>query len=330
MTGLKIAVLGSNSFAGSQFVAHSIKSNKVLGINRSNEGSELFLPYKKLQKTDNYQFLPLDLNNDLERICIEIEKFKPQIIVDFAGQGMVAESWQHPDQWYQTNIVSKAKLHQFLCGKAWLQKYIRISTPEVYGSSESLIDENASYNPSTPYAVSHAAIDMSLKAYFKQYQFPVVFTRFSNFYGSGQQLYRIIPRTIIYALTNKKLMLHGGGQAVRAFIHAQDVVEGIEAVIEQGEFGETYHFSTSDFVTIKSLVEQIHHIMGVEHQELVEMSQDRPGKDLKYLMNDNKAKTQLAWQPQMTLTAGLIQTIDWVQSNLNDILKLPLNYQHKE
>jgi dTDP-glucose 4,6-dehydratase len=331
MNPQNIVVLGSNSFAGSQYIASALSCNRnIMGINRSNESNDLFLPYKKSQFHHHYQFLQLDLNNDFERICFEIENFKPQVIVDFVGQGMVAESWQHPEQWYQTNIVSKVKLHQFLCGKSWLQKYIRISTPEVYGSSDTLIDESAAYNPSTPYAVSHAAIDMSLKAYFKQFTFPVIFTRFSNFYGPGQQLYRIIPRTIIYALTGQKLMLHGGGHAVRAFIHADDVSQSIQAVIERGQLGETYHFSSNDFVTIKSLVEQIHHIMKLEHQDLVQTTEDRLGKDLKYLMNDSKAQTELGWQQQIALTDGITQTIDWVKNNLIQILKSPLNYQHKE
>jgi dTDP-glucose 4,6-dehydratase len=301
-----------------------------LGINRSDESGDLFLPYRKSEFCSHYRFLQLDLNHDFERICSELKRFEPQVIVDFAGQGMVAESWQRPEQWYQTNIVSKVKLHQFLCGKSWLKKYIRISTPEVYGSSDSLIDESAAYNPSTPYAVSHAAIDMSLNAYLKQFGFPVVFTRFSNFYGPGQQLYRIIPRTIIYALTGQKLMLHGGGHAVRAFIHAHDVARSIQAVIERGQLGETYHFSGNDFVTIKSLVERIHHIMKVDHHALVQTTEDRLGKDLKYLMNDTKAKSELGWQQQIALSDGLSQTIDWVKTNISEILNSPLNYQHKE
>jgi dTDP-glucose 4,6-dehydratase len=246
----KILVLGSNSFAGSQYVEHTLNHDvQILGINRSAERSHIFLPHLDSPFIHNYEFKQLDLNLDFEQIQKVLLDFEPEVIVDFAGQGMVAESWQQPEQWYQTNIVAKAKLHNFLKDKSWLKKYIRISTPEVYGSCEEKIDETATYNPSTPYAVSHAAIDMSLKAYQKQYDFPVVFTRYSNFYGPGQQLYRIIPRTIVYALTNQTLQLHGGGKAVRAFIHGQDVASAINASIKSGVVGETYHFSTDSFVS---------------------------------------------------------------------------------
>lgn len=137
----KIAVLGSNSFAGSAFVAEALcREHPVFGMSRSKEPDSVFLPYK--HKT-NFQFRQLDLNQNLSQIIEVLAEFKPEIIVDFAGQGMVAESWQAPEQWYQTNIVAKVKLHHWLKDQAWLKKYIRISTPEVYGSCDDLINETA-------------------------------------------------------------------------------------------------------------------------------------------------------------------------------------------
>lgn len=326
----RILVLGSNSFAGSQYIAYSLNAEtQIMGINRSAESSDIFLPYKSNSFSQQYTFKQLDLNKDFAQLATEMELYRPEYIVDFAGQGMVAESWQQPEQWYQTNILAKVKLHSFLKDKTWLRKYIRVSTPEVYGSSEAKITESAHYNPSTPYAVSHAATDMSLMAYYRQYDFPVVFTRFSNFYGAGQQLYRIIPRTIIYALSNKTLSLHGGGKAVRAFIHGKDIASAIQSCISKGEAGQTYHFSTDSFISVKYLVEKIHAQMQIKQGSLVEVTADRPGKDLKYLMDDTKARTELTWTPNISLDEGITDTIKWVQQNLQEILHLPLEYQHK-
>ena len=206
---------------------------------------------------------------------------------------MVAESWQNPAQWYNTNIVAKVKLHDQLRQKDWLERYIRISTPEVYGSQENLLQETWEYNPSSPYAVSHAAIDQSLKAFNKQYDFPVILTRFANFYGPGQQLYRIVPRTIIYALLGKKLQLHGGGTSVRAFISGVDVADAVMRSINYGLVGEVYHFSPERFLTIRKLIEIICSKMGVDFAELVEIAPDRPGKDQAYLMDSEKARRDL-------------------------------------
>src|SRR3954466_2564273 len=220
----RVAVLGSNSFAGTAFIDAALsETHEVLGISRSPEPPPIFLPYRENSRASAYRFQQLDLNRDFDAVCVALDDFAPAFVVDFAGQGMVAESWTRPEQWYQTNIVSKVRLHEFLRRHRTLEKYVRVSTPEVYGSTPHLIREHQPYAPSTPYAVSHAAIDMSLAAFHRNYGFPVVLTRFANFFGPGQQLYRIVPRTIIYALVGRRLSLDGAGTSVRAFIHSRDV-----------------------------------------------------------------------------------------------------------
>ncbi|MCB1168421.1 MAG: GDP-mannose 4,6-dehydratase, partial [Leptospiraceae bacterium] len=322
-----IAVLGSNSFAGAAYVARAIRDgHNVIGINRSPEGPEIFLPYRREPNRSNYVFHQGDVNHDLPRILEVIRDHRAAIVVDFAGQGMVAESWQSPEQWYETNIVSKVKLHNSLRKLDFLERYVRISTPEVYGSQEELLKETYVYNPSTPYAVSHAAIDMSLRAFRRNYDFPVIFTRFANFYGAGQQLYRIVPRTIIYALEGKTLQLHGGGKAVRAFIHAEDVAQGIVCSIEEGRLGDIYHFSPERFVTIRELVEIICQRMGVVFDDLVEVAPDRPGKDLRYLMDSQRARNELGWVERFSLEEGLDSTIQWIKDNLAEIRSLEWDY----
>ena len=326
----KFAVLGSNSFAGAAFVARALADGaQVVGYNRSAESSPIFLPYRKLDSSGNYSFVRADINQDLDVVLASMDKFQPQVVVDFAGQGMVAESWQNPEQWYSTNIVSKVKLHDQLRRREWLKKYVRVSTPEVYGSQESLAKESWHYNPSTPYAVSHASIDMSLRAFHQQYGFPVVFTRFANFYGPGQQLYRIVPRTIIYALTGKKLQLQGGGTSVRAFIFGDDVADGIMRASSAGKVGDVYHFSAERFLSIRSAVEIICQRVGVPFHSMVEVAPDRPGKDQAYLMDSQKARNELDWCDQVNFEQGVDATIDWIRNSIDEIQGLPLNYIHK-
>ena len=326
----RYAVLGSNSFAGAAFVARALADGAdVIGFNRSNESSPIFLPYLKIKSSGSYTFFQADINHDLDSILSRLDIFRPQVVVDFAGQGMVAESWQNPAQWYNTNIVAKVKLHDQLRIRNWLERYVRISTPEVYGSQESLLQETWQYNPSTPYAVSHAAVDQSLRAFYQQYNFPVVFTRFANFYGPGQQLYRIVPRTIIYGLLGKKLQLHGGGTSVRAFISGVDMADAVMRSIDTGVIGEAYHFSPERFLTIREIIEIICSRMDVGFEDLVEIAPDRPGKDQAYLMDSKKARRELGWQESHTFEKGIDNTICWVKDSFDEISSLPLNYIHK-
>eukprot|EP00611_Tribonema_gayanum_P006185 TRINITY_DN1546_c0_g1_i6.p3 TRINITY_DN1546_c0_g1~~TRINITY_DN1546_c0_g1_i6.p3 ORF type:complete len:332 (-),score=-3.38 TRINITY_DN1546_c0_g1_i6:2657-3652(-) len=326
----RFAVIGSNSFAGSAFVHKALNDGaEVIGFNRSPEGSDIFLPYKKSVNKDHYTFYQANINHDFDLITERLEAFKPEVVVDFAGQGMVAESWDNPAQWYTTNIVAKVKLHDYLRKCIWLQRFVRISTPEVYGSHDNKIAESWQFNPTTPYAVSHAAVDMSLKAFHQNYGFPVIFTRYANFYGQHQQLYRIIPRTIIYALTNRKLFLHGGGTSIRAFIHAHDVADAIMRAANSGVPGEIYHFSPQEFYTIREVVEIICEQVGVSFSELVELAPDRAGKDKAYLMDATRAKKELGWSDSVSLVQGINETTKWIRENLDEINRLPLDYIHK-
>lgn len=323
-------ILGSTSFAGSSLVNYLLsKDETVIGISRSEEPHPVMQPYFANANKKAFQFFPLDLNQHSEEIKKIILQYKPHYIIDFAGQGMVAESWNDPAQWYLTNIVSKVKLHQFLKDCDFIKRYIRVSTPEVYGDVKNKMQEDQGIAPSTPYAVSHAAIDMSLLAFYKQYQFPMILTRFANFYGPHQQLYRIIPRTIIYGLLGKKLPLQGGGITQRMFIFNDDISDGIYRVMQQGKLGDVYHFSNQPCLSIKALIQKICESLAIPFADVVEEAPERAGKDGIYDMDSTKSQVELGWKPTHTLEQGLEKTIRWVKDNIESIKTLPLNYIHK-
>jgi len=313
----KIAVIGSNSFSGSHFVDYAIeKELDVIGISRSLEPSPVFLPYKK-RANSTFRFYQMDLNHNLSEIMKIIQNFQPGCVVNFAAQSMVGESWQNPEHWYQTNVVANIKFHDRLRQCEFLKKYVHISTPEVYGSCEGLVQENTNYNPSTPYAVSRAAADMSLKSFYDAYDFPVVFTRAANVYGPGQQLYRIIPRAILYFMLGKKLQLHGGGHSVRSFIHIRDVADGTLRVARNGVPGEIYHLSTTRSISIRSLVQMTAEQMELSFEDNVEDVGERMGKDAAYLLDSTKAREALGWKDQINLEQGIEETIAWVKDNMD-------------
>lgn len=328
----KVLVIGSNSFSGASFISHVLATGaKVIGVSRSEEIAPVFLPYRWIS-TDmqkRFSFRQVDLNLDLDTLIEIITTFRPDYVVNFAAQSMVAESWQNPDHWMMTNVVSTVRLHEHLRQCDFIKKYVHVSTPEVYGSCSGLVTEQNPYNPSTPYAVSRAAADMSLMTYFKQYKFPVVFTRAANVYGPGQQLYRIIPRTILFFLTDRKLQLHGGGHSVRSFIHIRDVSEGTLRVMRSTSPGEIYHLSTTRNISIRKVVELIACRLGASFDDLVEVVGDRPGKDSAYLLDSTKARNTLGWQDCISLEKGIDDTIAWVKDNFDTLIRQPSDYIHK-
>ena len=325
----KIVVIGSNSFSGASFIRYALEQGvEVIGISRSPEAERSFLPYKWL-KQSNFIFFELDLNHDLNKIMEIINSEKPDYVINFAAQSMVAQSWDHPEHWFMTNVVSTVKFHDQLRHCNFLKKYVHISTPEVYGSCEGFIKESTSYNPSTPYAVSRAAADMSLQSFFNAYQFPVVFTRAANVYGPGQQLYRIIPRTILFIMLGKTLQLHGGGISTRSFIHMKDVSEATLSIARKSPPGEIYHISTNTIISIHDLVKLICDTMNESFDKLAKVGKERLGKDAAYLLDSAKIRNNLGWEEKISLKEGIEEVIKWVESNLEELKKQPYEYIHK-
>ena len=327
-----IVVLGSNSFAGSSFVNFALNKNyKVIGISRSKEKSKLELKYKNnLLKNKNFKFYKLDINKNIVKIIEIIKRIKkPVFIIDFAGQGMVAESWDNPGLWFKTNVMNKINFIEEL-KKIKINRYIRISTPEVYGSSNKMLLEENTHNPSTPYALTHSSIDKYLKLQKKEFNFPALILRFSNFYGECQPIYRIIPKTIVSILKGKKLNLHGGGLSSRSFIYIDDFSNAIFKAINLRKQNQmVFNISSKEIITIRELVKKICQKMNVNYKNMVKISKDRRAKDKKYLMNSNKAKNILKWSNSTSLNQGLNNTIKWYVKNFDKIKNLNEKYIHK-
>lgn len=326
----KIAVIGSNSFSGASFAAFALeKGADVIGISRSDEPVAAFLPYRWSGAAGRFRFFRHDLNNGLDEIMALLDREKPSHIVNFAAQSMVGQSWEHPEHWFQTNAVSTTVLFNRLRRVDYVDRYVHVTTPEVYGSTDGFITEAAPLNPSTPYAVSRAAGDMSLQSFVSAYGFPAVATRAANVYGPGQQLYRIIPRTILYIRLGKTLSLHGGGHSRRSFIHIRDVSDATWRIMVEGSVGETYHISTDVIVSIRELVEKICETMEADFQSSVELVGDRLGKDDAYLLDSTKLRDRLGWRDEIDLDSGIQECIAWVDEHLALLETQPLEYVHK-
>lgn len=330
MADPKFLVLGSNSFSGATFCGYLAEQGyEATATSRSAEPHEAMLPYKWQKRKGSVRFEQVDINHDLEKLGALLKRERFTHVVNFAAQSMVGQSWDHPDDWMMTNVVSTVRLHVLLRSLDFLDRYVHVTTPEVYGSTEGWVQEDTPFNPSTPYAVSRAAGDMSLKTFVDTYKLPAVSTRAANVYGPGQQLYRIIPRTVYAAMTGQKLKLDGGGKSVRVFIHMRDVSDATLKIALKGTLGDTYHISGYELVSIRQLVEMILDRLGKPFEEYVEVGPERPGKDQAYMLDSFKLRTELGWQDKISLGEGLDDVIAWAERFAKDLPNLPSTYIHK-
>ena len=327
----KILVIGSNGFSGQDFVDLLLEDSdkEVLGVSRSPEYPDLMLRYKDRPDLSNYRFQQFDLNRGIEDFLDFLDKEAPQIIVNFAAQSEVGPSWDFPEHWFQTNCVALARLIKHLSVRDYLQKYLHVSSPEVYGSCEGNVTEESQMFPSTPYAASKAAADMLLKSFADHTDFPLLTVRATNVYGARQQLFKIIVRACIYIRLGRKIQLHGGGQAAKSFIHVRDVSKGELAILERGRVGDIYHLSPDTSIKVREVVRVIADCMGTTLRAISEDTVDRLGQDAVYEIDSSKARSELDWKPETSLDHGVREVVQWVDKNWDQIKQMPHEYIHK-
>lgn len=326
-----VAVFGSNSFSGSDLCDLLLEDpdRRVIGISRQPEKTALFLPYLRWGR-ERFRFVQCDLNHDLAALESVLDEEQPEGIVNFAAQSEVGPSWATPWEWYETNVVSLSRLTHYLKDQPWLKRYVHISSPEVYGTCEGRVTEDAPMNPSTPYAASKAAADYHLSTLCRHCDFPLVSIRATNVYGAHQQLHKIIPRTAIYLKLGRRIPLHGGGVSVKSFIHIRDVSRGELLALEQGRAGEIYHLSPDDGGhAVRDVVARLCQRMGHDFDACTEVVGERLGQDAAYVIDSAKAREALGWRPTIGIDEGLGQVAAWVERCWAEIAASPLEYQHR-
>jgi dTDP-glucose 4,6-dehydratase len=327
---VKVVVLGANSFSGQDFVDLLLEdpAYTVIGVSRSPERSALFLKYRTRPDLARYRYHQLDLNRDAGDLLALLDREQPEAVVNFAAQSEVAPSWEHPDHWFQTNTVALAKLVNHLRKQKYLRRYVHVSSPEAYGTCVGRVTEDSPLNPSTPYAASKAAADMLLKTYAKQLGFPLLTVRATNVYGARQQLFKIVPRSAIYMKLGRPIELHGGGRAVKSYIHIRDVSRGEKLILERGRVGEIYHLSPDRGVEVREVVRLVCERLGRQFEDVTRVVDERPGQDAAYVIDSAKARAELGWRPEVALDAGLAEVVDWVNDYWGEIARQPLDYRH--
>ncbi|GAP17083.1 GDP-mannose 4,6-dehydratase [Levilinea saccharolytica] len=197
-------------------------------------------------------------------------------------------------------------------------RVLHTSTSEVYGTALRVpIDEDHPLQGQSPYSASKIGADKMAESFYCAFQLPVVTVRPFNTYGPRQSARAVIPTIITQALALDEIHL-GNLDTRRDFTFVSDTVRGFlcAAQAEQVE-GETFNLGTGQEVTIRELLERILKIVGRDVRVRVDDQRLRPENSevLRLLSNNEKARQRLHWQPEVSLEAGLEQTVEWIRQH---------------
>jgi dTDP-glucose 4,6-dehydratase len=313
-----ILITGGAGFIGSNFINHVLNERddyNVVNLDKLTYAGNLE-NLKNTETKKNYHFIKGDIaNSDLVNYIFEKHQIK--FVINFAAESHVDRSILGSEIFYRTNVIGTNVLLE-TARRYEVEKFIQISTDEVYGSlgSEGQFTERTSLSPNSPYSSSKAAADMMALSFHHTYGIPVVITRCSNNYGQYQFPEKLIPLMIINALNNKKLPVYGDGMNVRDWIYVIDHNKAIDIVFKKGRAGEVYNIGASNEMPNIEIVKLIlKHLKKSE--DLIEFVKDRPGHDRRYAIDSKKIKMELEWKPEFTFESAIQDTIDWYIKNRN-------------
>ena len=272
-----------------------------------------------------YIYKPCHIVYEQDVLFEYLEKYKPDYIINFAALAY-ATSWTKSFRYYDTNLTAVAKIVEYLLDKNYLKKFVQVGTSELYGPVDKPADENYPLNPTSPYAVSKLAADMHLESMYKVKNFPMNIIRPCNGFGSGQLLYRIVPKAALMLLKGQKFPLEGGGKVKKSFMHCADIAESIHSVTKDGKMGEIYNAGVDEPTSMRRLVELVCDHLSLDFEKYVEVTEGRIGEDKQYWLDSKKIFNDTGWKPKMSLQEGVVETVDWVKKNFKDLDRENLNF----
>ena len=323
---MKILVTGGCGFIGSNFI-NKITNRPLANILNIDSLTYASSP-SNINTVDNYSFIHGSIaDNDL--ISKTLDSFRPNYIVNFAAESHVDRSIDNADSFINTNVIGtyvllNESLKYYKNIKPDLFKFIHISTDEVFGDLsiyDDSFNEDSNYRPNSPYSASKASSDHFVRAWNKTYNFPSIILNSSNNYGPFQFPEKLVPLMIIKALAGEKLPIYGNGKQIRDWIHVDDHCDAIIRVMEDGQPGDRYNIGgQSEFMNIdlvNLICDTLDKILPSDspYSSLIEFVKDRPGHDMRYSVDINNIKNKLGWEPKITFSNGIVDTIHWYLDN---------------
>lgn len=328
---MRVIVTGGAGFIGSALVRHLVleKRYDVLTIDAlTYAGCEASL--RAVEEKANHRFLNANIC-DRAAMDTAIAAFQPDRIMHLAAESHVDRSITGAADFIQTNIVGTftlleaARAYWNDLGAAAKEafRFLHVSTDEVYGSlaEEGLFEETTPYDPSSPYSASKAASDHLAKAWQRTYGLPVVVSNCSNNYGPYHFPEKLIPLTILNALSGRVLPVYGKGENVRDWLYVDDHARALNLIIEKGRPGETYNVGGRNERRNIDVVRRICSVLdelkpaNTPRESLIEFVTDRPGHDARYAIDATRLETELGWRAQENFDSGIEKTVRWYLEN---------------
>jgi len=318
---LKLLVTGGLGFIGSNFINYWLShhpDDQIVNIDKMTYASNP--SYINDPGKGNYVFVKADIidREKIERLIPDADA-----IVNFAAESHVDNSIASPEQFLLSNYMGVFNLLELV--RRHDIRFHQVSTDEVYGSlplnSSGSFDEHSPYNPRNPYSATKAAADFLVRSYTNTYGIRATISNCSNNFGPNQHPEKLIPKTIMNAISGKRIPIYGNGLQIRDWIYVEDHCSAIDLILKKGKIGETYLVSSRNERRNIDVVRDILKILK-SSEELIEFVKDRPGHDVRYSLDPSKIERELGWKPAHDFHEAIENTVKHYTSNLERYMRM--------
>lgn len=313
---VKILVTGGAGFIGSNFINYMMEKYpdyEFINLDVLTYCGNLE-NLKNVEFNENYSFIKGNIRNKelVDTIIKDCD-----YVINFAAESHVDRSIKDPEIFIKSNVLGTQVLLNAV-KESNVEKYVQISTDEVYGSlgSTGYFTETTPLAPNSPYSASKASADLFVRAYHETFDLPINITRCSNNYGPYQFPEKLIPLMISNALEDKPLPIYGDGKNIRDWLHVHDHCTAIDLVLHEGKTGEIYNIGGNNEKQNIEIVKLILNDLN-KPESLIKYVDDRLGHDRRYAIDSSKIQNELGWKPEYTFETGIKETIKWYLDNQN-------------
>jgi dTDP-glucose 4,6-dehydratase len=336
-----IIVTGGAGFIGSNFVRIALRKEhlRVVVIDKLTYAGNL-LNLREAADDPRYTFIHADIA-DQSAMSAAVERWQPDVVVNFAAESHVDRSIDGPRDFLMTNVKGTVELLE-TTRRYWSSleplrrekfRFLQISSDEVYGSlgDTGRFAEDSLFAPNSPYAASKAAADHFVRAYHETFGLPTLTSHSSNNYGFNQYPEKLIPLTISNAIAGKPLRIYGDGRHVRDWLFVEDHCEALLAILARGRTGQRYNVGGRNERTNLEVVNEVCTALeevlpadsnpalvsrGIKsYRDLITLVPDRPGHDRRYAIDCSRIEQELGWTRRISFEMGLRVTVRWYLLN---------------
>jgi dTDP-glucose 4,6-dehydratase len=309
---MKLLVTGGAGFIGSNFVRYFMREHpddEVVVLDKLTYAGRLE-SLQDVMSDDRLEFVQGDI---VDPIAVRGALEGCDAIMNFAAESHVDRSIEEPGHFIQTDVYGTYVLLDE-GRRVGVERYVQVSTDEVYGSIEDgSFTEQSPLEPSSPYSASKAGGDLVVGAYCHTFGMDAIVCRASNNYGPYQYPEKLIPLCVLNALHGDPLPVYGDGMQVRNWLYVEDHCSGLDTVLRKGKAGETYNIGGPDELPNIDVVREILALTGRD-DTLIQHVTDRLGHDRRYSLSSEKTQ-ELGWEAKVRFEDGLRQTVEWYRDN---------------